>query len=230
MTSLDLTASTFGPFAAVAFDCDSTLSSIEGIDELARRSGRFDDVEPLTRMAMDGQITIDAVYGRRMDIVRPDRAALDWLAEEYLRTQTVGADEVFETLARNGITTHIISGGLRQAILPLASRLGVPADRVHAVDVVLDAQGGYLNFATAHPLTRASGKAEIMAELIAANGPMAIVGDGVTDMAARAAGATAIGFGGIVARDAVRAAADRFVAGPHLTAVLPFLLAGRPTL
>jgi phosphoserine phosphatase len=42
----------------IAFDCDSTLSAIEGVDELARIAGDqiFQEVENLTNLAMDGEV------------------------------------------------------------------------------------------------------------------------------------------------------------------------------
>ena len=48
-------------FAAVCFDCDSTLSRIEGIDELASRRGLKHEVSRLTEAAMNGSLAIDAV-------------------------------------------------------------------------------------------------------------------------------------------------------------------------
>ena len=44
-----------GKFRAVCFDCDSTLSRLEGIDELASRYGRKDEVALLTEAAMNGE-------------------------------------------------------------------------------------------------------------------------------------------------------------------------------
>lgn len=217
-----------GPFDAVAFDCDSTLSSIEGIDELARRAGCFEEIEPLTTMAMDGRLTIDQIYGRRMDLVRPDRDALDWLAELYISTMSPGARETFDALRAAGIDTHIVSGGLRPSILPLAARLGVPAGNVHAVDVRLGADGSYLGYEDTSPLTKADGKASICGRLVSQHGQVALVGDGSTDVAARAAGVFVLGFGGVIARDNVRALADAFVSDVALTGVLPILLKGRP--
>jgi phosphoserine phosphatase len=214
-------------FSIVAFDCDSTLSSIEGIDELARRAGCFAQIEPLTTMAMDGRIAIDAVYGRRMDLVRPDRAALDWLAGEYIATMTPGAADTFAALKAAQIEVHIVSGGLRPSILPLADRLGIPANNVHAVDVTLDAAGRYIGYEADSPLTKATGKADICRQLTARHGPLALIGDGVTDAAARDGGAYVVGFGGVVARDAVRAAAEAFVTDAALTGVLPILLVAR---
>ena len=56
-------------------DCDSTLSTIEGIDELARGKGGdvFARVVELTHAAMNGEIPIGEVFPRRMEMIRPDR-------------------------------------------------------------------------------------------------------------------------------------------------------------
>jgi phosphoserine phosphatase len=54
----------------ICFDCDSTLSSIEGIDELARLRGpeAFARVEALTADAMNGRIPrCEDVFGRPLD-------------------------------------------------------------------------------------------------------------------------------------------------------------------
>lgn len=213
--------------AAVAFDCDSTLSAIEGIDELARRAGCYDEVEPLTRLAMDGQMSIEDVYVRRMDLVRPDRAAIDWLAQLYIETMTPGAIEAIAALKSAGRHVAIVSGGLRPAILPLAAELGVAAADVHAVDVKFAPDGAYHDFERTSPLTRPDGKAVICAGLIARHGPTALVGDGSTDVAAKSAGAFVVGYGGVVARENVKATADAFVGDAALTAVVPILLNGR---
>ena len=41
-------------FGAICFDCDSTLTRIEGIDELARRRAAAAEITRLTAAAMDG--------------------------------------------------------------------------------------------------------------------------------------------------------------------------------
>ena len=71
-------------FDAVCFDCDSTLSRIEGIDELAKRAGCEAEIAALTKAAMNGEVPLDAVYGKRLERVRPGRADLDWLAQRYV--------------------------------------------------------------------------------------------------------------------------------------------------
>jgi hypothetical protein len=51
-----------------------------------------------------------------------------------------------------------------------------------------------------------------------------MVGDGVTDLAARAGGAYVVGYGGIAHREVMRCGADVFVAAPSLTNTLSILL------
>ena len=211
-------------FDLVCFDCDSTLSRVEGIDALARRAGVEQQVAPLTAAAMAGELALDAVYGRRLDLVRPDRAAVDWLAEFYVEHVVPGAVETVEALHGSGKAVHIVSGGLRQSILPLAARLGIRFENIHAVDVVFDEEGSYADFDRASPLARPGGKAEVCRVLGSAGKSVALVGDGATDIEAREAGAYVIGFGGVVVRDTVKSGADIFFPGPSLTAVLDALL------
>ncbi|BAQ16779.1 HAD-IB family phosphatase [Methyloceanibacter caenitepidi] len=212
------------PFDIVCFDCDSTLSRVEGIDELARRAGAETEVAPLTAAAMAGELALDAVYGKRLDLVRPDRAAVEWLAKLYVEKMVPGAVESVQTLRGAGTDVHIISGGLRQAILPLADTLGVPVANVHAVDVMFGGNGAYVDFDRDSPLARPGGKAEVCRLLGSNERSVALVGDGATDLEAREAGAYVVGFGGVVVRDTVKLRADIFVAGPSLTAVLDALL------
>lgn len=214
-------------FDVVCFDCDSTLSRVEGIDELARRAGVEREVAPLTEAAMAGELPLDAVYRKRLALVRPDAAAIAWLAALYVDEMVVGAVEAVEALHGAGTDVHIVSGGLRQAILPLAERLGIPANNVHAVDVILGHDGAYADFDQESPLARPDGKAGVCRLLSNGGRTVALVGDGATDIVAREAGAFVIGFGGVATRPAVVAGADIFVHGPELTAVLGPLLAAR---
>ena len=48
-------------FDIVCFDCDSTLSKIEGIDELGRQSGLYDELVGLTNAAMNGELALEDV-------------------------------------------------------------------------------------------------------------------------------------------------------------------------
>jgi len=208
-----------GRIEVVAFDCDSTLSTLEGIDELARRAGAEQEISALTDAAMAGRVAMEEVYGRRLEAVRPGADDLAWLGDRYRATVVPDAARLVAALLAEGRQVHVVSGGLRPPVVALAADLGLGPDRVHAVDVRLDAQGGYLGFDEQAPTARGGGKATVMAEL-AAGRPAVLVGDGVTDLEARGPGIRVVGFGGVAVREAVREGADAWVAGPSLWPVL----------
>lgn len=208
----------------ICFDCDSTLSTVEGIDELAARAGRTRDIVPLTTAAMEGRLRIEEVYGKRLEILRPSRADLDWLGARYVETIVPGARDAIFRLQDRGRAVFIVSGGLKQPVLALADALCVPSSHVYAVGVMVDAEGRYAGYDAQSPLTRSDGKAEICAGLAAKYGPAVLIGDGVTDVAAQTGGAFVIGFGGVARREAVVKTADAFIDGPSLGDVADFIL------
>lgn len=212
------------PFAAICFDCDSTLTRLEGIDELAVRAGIADQIVPLTTAAMDGTLTIDQVYARRLDLIRPNAEALAWVGDRYIAELVPGAKQTVAVLQALGKSVHVVSGGLLQPVRQLAVALGIPVENVHAVAVELDSAGNYAGFDQSSPLAKAGGKALICRAIIERYGNTALVGDGVTDLDAHDGGAAVIGFGGVVARPLVMARADVFINSADLTAVLTVLL------
>ncbi len=211
-------------FDIVCFDCDSTLSKIEGIDECAKRVGLGDAMAKLTEAAMNGQLPLEAVYERRLQLIQPNKAAIAAIADLYLAEIVDGVVEVFTTLQQHGKQIHIISGGLRQAILPLACFLNIPEVCVHAVDIYFNADGSYRDFNRASPLSKNGGKALICQEISKKSQAMVLIGDGKTDLEAQSVGVKVIGFGGVVARQIVAEQADFYVAERSLMAVLGHIL------
>jgi phosphoserine phosphatase len=210
-------------YDVICFDCDSTLSKIEGIDELAKWAGVGEEMARLTDAAMNGELPLEAVYGKRLETIKPDRANIDKLAERYIQEMVDGVKEVFATLLAQGKDVHIVSGGLRQAILPLAFVLSLPEQNVHAVDVVFNTDGSYQSYDESHPLARSGGKHEICKQLLQGKSSLVMIGDGKTDMEAKQPGVAVIGFGGVCDRAVVRELADEFVHDANLTAVLPLI-------
>jgi phosphoserine phosphatase len=211
-------------FATVVIDVDSTLSGIEGIDWLAARRGRVVErhVAELTDRAMRGQIALDAVYGERMAAVRPTRAEIAALAGAYVEAIAPGAASVVARLHAAGVRVVLVSGGLRQAILPLAATLGIAAGDVHAVDVRLDDDGEYAGFDTESPLATQGGK-PLLVSALALPRPLLAVGDGATDAALRSVADAFAAYIGFVRREAVTAVADHQVSS--FTQLLELVLA-----
>lgn len=88
------------PYDRVCFDCDSTLCTIEGLDRLAERAGIATQLRPITAAAMNGDTDFDNAYAERLALLRPDQAAVDWLAEQYQSSITPGANELLRDCDR----------------------------------------------------------------------------------------------------------------------------------
>ena len=210
--------------AAVVFDCDSTLTAIEGIDELAREHRAA--IAELTDAAMTGAVPLEAVYGRRLALIRPDRARVMALSARYVEELVPDAVAVAEALRSEGIEVRIASGGLTPAVHGVAAALGVPAEHVAAVDIGFADDGTYAGYDTRSPLARAGGKAEVLAHWRREIAPIMMVGDGATDVEARDVADVFVAYAGVVERDAVVAAADVVIRSRSLAPVLPLALGG----
>lgn len=211
------------PLKLILFDCDSTLSAIEGIDELGRARGPevFARVEAMTHDAMNGKLAVEAVFGERLRIIRPRAVDVAAVGRQYVETVEPTALATLAALRAAGWTPMILSGGFRNAIRPLADYLGI--ERVEAVDLYFDAAGEYAGFDEPYPTTRSGGKPELIRALKAELKParVVMVGDGASDLETTPEVDLFVGFGRYVAREKVRAGAARFI---YSLAELPPLL------
>lgn len=204
-------------FAAVVFDCDSTLTSIEGIDELA--GDRAAEVAALTDAAMRGEVPLESVYGQRLEIIRPSRSQVEDLGRLYEERLVEDAAETIAALLWLGKDVRVISGGLLPPVAALAGSLGIARGAVAAVDLFFDERDEYAGFDTASPLARSGGKAEVIRRW-ALDRPSLMVGDGATDLEARPEVDAFAAYTGVAAREGVAAGADVVVATQSLAPVL----------
>lgn len=200
-------------YHSVVLDFDSTVSAIEGVEWIAARVGPEEAaaIADEVNSAMAGKIPLEAIYAARMIRIRPSAQDLADLADAYREHAAPGAQEVIEHLRDAGVVMHIVSGGFREAVLPLALELGFADSEVHAVSITTDADGTYLGFDTRSPLVTQRGKLDVVASL-GLPSPSLMVGDGATDAAARPSVDAFAAFTGFVHREAVVGVADHVVA------------------
>ena len=236
-----MSATRWGSYDLIFFDCDSTLSRIEGIDELARLKGKAARVGLLTNKAMDGELDLADVYGKRLKAVRPTRAQLKAIEERYWETMVEDAQELVAALQFLGKQVFIISGGLTDAVKGFGRRLGVDAAQIRAVELEYNELSGewwryhepqaqqsktYLDYSEG-PLTVSSGKSKIISELAGdVPGRRMMIGDGSSDLATKPMVDLFVGYGGVAPRAQVKAESEVFVQTASLAAILP-LTAGR---
>ena len=225
-------------FEMVFFDCDSTLSTIEGIDELAKSRGLFTEVQQLTNAAMGGEVHLESIYDRRLQLLRPTRGEIRRIERLYRETLVPDAQMVIAALKYLGKEIFIVSGGLLPAVRPFGEWLGVPATHIRAVQVSFDFLSGkwwdfqqdrwgqrpdvdYLKHDDG-PLIQSHGKADVVQALKRERtGHSMLIGDGMSDLAAKPEVSKVVGFGGVVTRPGVQAEADIFITGESLAPVLP---------
>ncbi|GAB5491372.1 MAG: phosphoserine phosphatase [Phototrophicaceae bacterium] len=220
------------------FDCDSTLSTIEGIDELAKLKGKEARVGLLTDKAMNGDLDLSEVYGKRLKAIRPTRGQLKAIEKRYIDTEVEDAKEVIAALHFLGKKVYIISGGLVDAVRGFGRRLGVSPENIRAVELEYNELSGewwrynepqaqhektYLEYVEG-PLTISSGKPAIIDELTGdQHGRRFMIGDGSSDLATRDMVDLFVGYGGVVSRDKVKNESDIFIATLSLAPVLPIV-------
>ena len=217
-------------YASVVLDVDSTLCGIEGIDLLARRRG--DElgrrIEALTDRAMRGELPLDRVYGERLALIQPTTEDIEALHRAYVDALAPGATEAIRSMRAAGVRLALVSGGIRQAIQPLAAALGFGEDELHAVALSFDEHGRYHGYDTSSPLATQRGKKQVVEALLGAgfSRPLLAVGDGSTDVFMRESADAFAAYVGFARRENVVARADIVLAS---FAQLAQLVLGEPS-
>lgn len=195
------------------FDCDSTLSAIEGIDELGRLRGPevFKAVEEMTTKAMDGSTPMESIFAKRLNMIKPTLKELESIGQKYIQQVEPTAVDTIKKLKAAGWTVIIVSGGFTQAIRPLAQYLGI--ERVEAVELRFKADGSYAGYVESCPTAKSKGKNVVALKLrdeFKATQTI-LVGDGASDLEVKGDVDKMIGFGRYTARPKVKAGADAFI-------------------
>jgi len=207
----------------IIFDCDSTLTKIEGLDEIARQKGILDQVEAITRKGMNGEIPYEVSFRRRwLEIVRPTKEDLEWLGQYYIRNLVEGAFEAVTKLKELARHVSILSHVPEPSIRILAEHLGIAQENVFAVptkfiyDSTMEVSEEFLGEID-------SFKERVVKE-IRVTGPTVLIGDGATDLKAARIADLFIGFGGVVFRPKLKKLCRFYIEEPSLQPILDIVL------
>lgn len=199
------------PIDSFFFDCDGTLSLIEGINVLATRNGVAKQVHQITARCMGKTGMTPDDYRQRLLHVQPTRKQVEELAECYKRHIAPGAQELIQLLHGLHKKIYIISAGIKTAVVPFAQTLGIPASHVLAVDVYFDDAGNYQGFDEQSNMIQGNGKTVEIASVLKPGERSLLVGDGVSDWEARDAVTRFIGFSGLSPKEWVKNHANFYI-------------------
>jgi phosphoserine phosphatase len=130
-------------FKLAAFDMDSTLISIECIDEIAALAGKGTEVAAITEAAMRGEITDfkDSLRRRLAILAGVPATVLDRVLAERL-TFNPGARELCAALKAAGLKLVLVSGGFTYFTRFVAAELGMDFVRSNELEIKGDALTG----------------------------------------------------------------------------------------
>ena len=213
-------AHTLENIGLVVMDMDSTLISIECIDEIADMQGLKPQVAAITESAMRGEIEFGESLRRRVALLEGlDELALQRVYDERLQLNP-GAERLLEALQARGIKTLLVSGGFTFFTERLKQRVGL--DYAHAN--VLQIVDGKLTGHVLGDVLDAQGKADwlnrIRAELGLSSQQVVAIGDGANDLKMMAAAGIGIAYH---AKPVVRAQATYAISHTGLDGVLNLL-------
>ena len=212
------------PIDAVIFDCDGTLSAIEGIEYLAEHNGVGERVRQLTQQAMSETGLNASIYQERIELVRPTRQQVVDLGQVYFANRVAQITQVIELLQAAGKAVFVVSAGVNPAVKLFAAMLEVPAAHVHAVDLTFALDGTYEGYDVRSSCTQLGGKKAVAQQIKSMYPRLAWVGDGMNDIAAKDEVARFIGFGGYFHRAKVAALSDFYLTVPSMLPLLPLVL------
>ncbi|HKX38718.1 MAG TPA: phosphoserine phosphatase SerB [Burkholderiales bacterium] len=184
----------FADLKLLAMDMDSTLITIECIDELGALAGKKAEVEAVTAQAMRGEIDYPESLRRRVRAIAGlPEAALAEVYEKRLRL-TEGAEMLLSKCRQNGVRLLLVSGGFTFFTERLKARLGID----YTISNTLEVRDGKLTGALLGPIVDADAKArkflDVMKSLEASKEHTVAIGDGANDLKMMAEAGTSVAF------------------------------------
>jgi len=127
---------TLADFKLVAMDMDSTLITIECIDEIADMQGLKPQVSEITEAAMRGEIEFNESLTRRVALLKGlDAGALQRVYDERLQLSP-GAEKMLNAIQAAGLKTLLVSGGFTFFTDRMKTRLNLDYTHSNQLEII----------------------------------------------------------------------------------------------
>ncbi len=148
----------FDDIGLIVTDMDSTMITIECIDEIAAQNNIKDQVADITERAMRGELDFSESLIARVALLKGLRE--EALQEVYDHTLqlTPGAQTLIETAQKHGAQTVLVSGGFTFFTEKLKARLNLTATYANQLEII----DGRLTGKVIGPIIDAQAKADIL--------------------------------------------------------------------
>ena len=207
-------------FGLLVMDMDSTLITIECIDEIADMQGLKPQVSSITEAAMRGEIDFAESLSRRVSLLKGlDQSALQRVYDERLQLSP-GAETLLAAVRAAGIKTLLVSGGFTFFTERLKLRLSLDYTAASTLEIVDDKLTGRVLGDIVDAQAKADWLNRVRSELNLAPTQVIVMGDGANDLKMMAEAGVSIAYR---AKPVVREQASHALNQMGLDGILPLL-------
>ncbi len=181
-------------FRLVAMDMDSTLITIECIDELADLVGRKAEVAAITAAAMRGELDYpESLRQRVAALAGIELAAVESVYTDRLRLSP-GAEAMLMALRALEINTLLVSGGFTYFTDRLKDRLALNFSHSNTLDIADGRLTGRLVGEIVDGAGKARAVTDLAKRLAITTEQIIVIGDGANDLPMMAAAGVSIAY------------------------------------
>jgi phosphoserine phosphatase len=207
-------------YKLVAMDMDSTLITIECIDEIADMQGLKAQVSEITEAAMRGELDFAASLQRRVALLEGlDASALERVYDERLQLSP-GAETMLKAVQAAGMKTLLVSGGFTFFTERLKKRLGLDYTHANELEIVDGKLTGKVVGGIVDAEEKKRTVERVCAELGISPSQAIVMGDGANDLKMMSISGMSVAFR---AKPVVREQANVALNFVGLDGILPLL-------
>ncbi|MDB5707584.1 MAG: phosphoserine phosphatase [Sphingomonas bacterium] len=164
-------------------DMDSTMITVECIDELADYAGIKPQIAAVTEAAMRGELDFEAALDARVALLKGlDESVIEQCLAERVTIMS-GAVALVRTMKARGALTILVSGGFTRFAEPVATTIGFDRAIANRLEIAEGALSGLVTKPIVGSDTKERTLVEAVAELGIAPEAALAVGDGANDLA-----------------------------------------------
>lgn len=198
-------------------DMDSTMITIECIDELADYAGIKPQIAEVTERAMRGELDFaEALKARVALLAGLDEAMIERCRAERVRIMP-GAKALIQTLRARGCHTVLVSGGFTRFAEPVGKEIGFHKVVANVLDIAGGALSGTVQFPIVDSARKKTELEQGLVQLALDPGQSIAIGDGANDIPMIEAAGLGVAYH---AKEKTRAAADAEIRYGDLSALL----------